>query len=153
MGYLVPKNTANIPVKTFNSLYGILQPFNSFLFILYLSIPFMGYWNSRILSLILEFSFNSLYGILCLNFSHWRCFSILSIPFMWYLIWLNEQLKKVRKCFQFPLWDTLSHLTNNHKFLETFNSLYGIHARVIFRFVFGYPRGTFYLIINPILGL
>jgi hypothetical protein len=24
---------------------------------------------------------------------------------------------------------------------------------VIFRFVFGYPRGTFYLIINPILGL
>jgi hypothetical protein len=24
---------------------------------------------------------------------------------------------------------------------------------VIFRFIFGYPRGTFYLIINPLLDL
>jgi hypothetical protein len=34
--------------------------------------------------------------------------------------------------FQFPLWDT---------------------ARVDFGFVFGYPRGAFYLIFNAVLGL
>jgi len=70
-----------------------------------LSIPFMGYasWNMRIW-LLLNLTFNSLYGILFLSFS--------------YLF--------VLAFFQFPLWDTAFFLMFLVLLLCAFNSLYGI---------------------------
>jgi hypothetical protein len=66
----------------------------------------------------------------------------------------EEYLRRITIDFQFPLWDTaLRRLAKRIRAINTFNSLYGIPARVIFRFIFGYSRGTFYLIINPLLDL